>query len=87
MVVKLEYFLNLADSTEFASMLALLEEVDILEGARVLEQIKFQSSDKPYLQEIKDIASSLLPPSRYTPTGSKTADIHPKTPEHDGQFH
>ena len=39
-VVKLEYFLNLADSTEFASLLAPLEEVDTLEGARVLEQVK-----------------------------------------------
>jgi len=33
--VKEEYFLILADSAEFASLLAPLEEVDTLDGARV----------------------------------------------------
>ena len=44
MVVKLENFLNLADSAKFASLLALLEEVDTLEGVRVLKQVKSQNS-------------------------------------------
>jgi len=37
--VKEEYFLILADSAEFASLLAPLEEVDTLDGARVSEQV------------------------------------------------
>ena len=59
MVGKLEYFLNLADSAEFASLLAPLEEVDTLDGARVSEQVKSQSSGKPCLQGIKDIPSGI----------------------------
>jgi len=62
-VVKLEYFLTLADSVEFVSLLAPLEELDTLKGARVSEQVKSQSSGKPCscLQEIKDMPSGLLP--------------------------
>jgi len=54
-VVKVEYFLNLADFAEFASLLAPLEKVDTLDGVRVSEQVKSQSSGKPCLQGIKDI--------------------------------
>jgi len=66
-VVKLEYFLNLADSAEFASLLALLEEVDTLEW---LKRVKSQSSGKPCLQWMKDMPSGLLPSSQYIPTRS-----------------
>jgi len=52
-VVKVEYFLILADSTEFARLLAPLEEVDALDGATVSEQVKSQSSGKFCLQESK----------------------------------
>jgi len=78
-VVKEEYFLILADSAEFANLLAPLEEVDTLDGARVSEQVKSQSNGKPYLQGIKDMPSGLLPSSRHTPTGSKTAGTPPDT--------
>jgi len=85
-VVKEEYFLILADSAEFASLLAPLEEVDTLDGARISEQVKSHSNGKPCLQGIKDMPSGLLPSSRHTPTGSKIAGT-PQTPEHDKQFH
>ena len=79
MVVKLENFLNLADSVEFANLLAPLEEIDMLEGERVSEQVKSQSSGKPCLQGIKDMPSGLLPSLRHTPTGSKTVGTPPDT--------
>ena len=69
--------LNLADSVAFASLLVPLEEVDTLEGARVLEQVKSQSSSKPCLQGIKNMPSGLLPSLWHTPTGSKTAGTIP----------
>ena len=82
MVVKVEYFLILADSTEFASQLAPLEDVDTIDV--VLEQVKSQSSGKPFLQGIKDMPSGhhhdihLQAPKQ---------QVCPQTPEHDEQFH
>jgi len=78
-VVKVKYLLILADLAEFASWLARLEKVDTSDGARVSEQVKSQSSDKPCLPGIKDMPSDLLPSSRHTLTGFKTAGTPPDT--------
>jgi len=61
------------DSAELAIPLAPLEEVDRLDGVKVLEQVKSQRSGKPLHQGISGIPSGLFPSSLHTPTDFKTA--------------
>ena len=72
LVVKLEYFLNLA---KFASLLAPLEEVDKLEGVRVLQQVKSQNRGKPCLQGINCHGIRLLTIITITSNSSTPPEI------------
>ena len=74
-----EYFLALDASGEFAILLAPLKDVDKLDGARVSEQVKSQTSSKRLLHGIKVMPSGLLPLSWHTSTGSRTVGTPPDT--------
>jgi len=74
-VVKVEYFLILTDSTEFASQLAPLEEVDTLDGARVSEQVGKPPRDQRHAIRPLTIITTYthrLQNSRYTPRYQST---------------
>ena len=72
-------FPNLDASAKLAGLLAPLDGVDKLDGARVSEQVKSQTSGKPLLHGIKVMPSGLFPSSRHAPTGSRTAGTPPDT--------
>ena len=78
-VARVEYFLILHASAELASLLAPLDEVDKLDGARVSEQVKSQTRGKPLLHGIKVMPSGLFPLPRQTSTASRAAGTPPDT--------
>ena len=65
----IEYFLILDAPAELPSLLAPLEDVDKLDGARVSEQVKSQTSGKILLHRIKVISLGLLPSLQHIFTG------------------